>query len=643
MALRFRSETPATRRAATRGWSFPLVALGGLLLLQPVKGRAAVPPSDVALNSTSVRQGQPAGTIVAILKEVASDTEDSHIHTLVAGEGAEDNPLFAISGDTLRTAAVLNYTNQSRFSIRLRTMDDTGGSFERQLTVAVTPPSMVAAMDAYLAVNPAVANAAVALFDKETLDYFWVYQNALAANGTIQMDVPVNTPADTATTGTTSVYLSSIERDRILAAKTAHAIWVDRNGLVPWRLADYSAANLDGLFAKATLFNPQSSTVFFFRSVVDYSPTDAWRYAVSHGLIRPSVQETINAVLDDLRSDLLHGSAGFGDPTCAYRLLHALNDYSPTRFRPARIARSGCHSSSRLFLALLRCVNIPGYETTSGEYFLGGHSEAVVPCVGKVLPHGDHLYSADLTATPVDELMPPFQFFTDNAGTPPAFGNKYGIAIRYVALRGTSYPTPTILAGVRNPASYGYSTPVEFLNGYAGWGQGLTAAELDAAANTLLTQYNETRHLTLPAETSQGTVLNNPNPPSANYVKDSRLLLKAVPNDAWAFSHWTGDVPAGMKTANPLVLTMETDKAIQAVFTRPPAVASIVKSSEDETFILFTVLAGLSYTVEYRADLEAGSWQTLTNLPPQISTGVITSQDPAQPMPARRFYRVVTH
>jgi hypothetical protein len=88
------------------------------------------------------------------------------------------------------------------------------------------------------------------------------------------------------------------ERDRILAAKTAHAIWVDRNGLVPWQLADYSAAHLSGLFAKATLFNPQSSTVFYFVSVVDYSPTDAWQYVMSHGLLRASVQETIQHYLD---------------------------------------------------------------------------------------------------------------------------------------------------------------------------------------------------------------------------------------------------------------------------------------------------------------------------------------------------------
>lgn len=45
-------------------------------------------------------------------------------------------------------------------------------------------------------------------------------------------------PADTATTGTASVYLSTTETARIHAAKTAHALWLDKEARLPWRLAD---------------------------------------------------------------------------------------------------------------------------------------------------------------------------------------------------------------------------------------------------------------------------------------------------------------------------------------------------------------------------------------------------------------------
>jgi hypothetical protein len=623
------------------GCTFRLVCLVSLLSMLAGEVRAAVPPVDLTLNSATVREGQPAGTIVGILKAVDPDPGDSHTFALVSGEGADDNALFATSADTLRTAAVLNYTTHDRFRIRLREQDGIGYSFEKPFTITVTPPSFVNALQNYFVANPAVSNASLAMFDQATLDFFWVYQNCLAARGTIAMDVPVNTPADTATNGTGTVYLSATETARIHGAKAAQAVWLDLNEKVPWRLRDYAPAHLAGLFARTNLFNPQSSSVFYFLSVVDYSPTEAWQYVRDHGLLRPTVVETIYAVLDDLRSDFLHGSASLGDPACAYRLQHALSYYSPTRFRPARIARSGCHSSSRIALALLRSGNIPGYETAIGDYFLNGHSEAVFPCVGQVLPHGDHVYSADLTATPVEKLMPTFQFIQDNLLTPPCAGSTYRVAVRHQAINGIAYPTPTMLGGVRNPASYGYASAVEFLNGYAGWGQGLTTAELNLAASNLLANFNETRHLTIATTTAQGYVINNP--AVSDYPTNSRVSLKALPQAGHIFSHWTGDVPPGQETANPLLLTMTADKVISAVFTRPPATASIAKLPDGQAQIFFTALSNLTYTIEYRDDLGAGSWHTLTNVPAQPATVVATNTDPVRPNPGQRFYRIVTH
>ena len=610
-----------------------LMALGGRLL-------AAVPPSDISLRSASVRERQPVGTIVGILKAVDADPNDPHSFTLVAGAGAQANALFTIGADTLRTAASFDYTNRNWFRIRIRTQDGAGYAFEKPVTITVTPPSFVTGFMDYFAANPAVSNAAIATLDRDTLDYFWVYQNCLTANGAIDMDVPVNTPADTATNGTTSVYLSTIEVARIHAAKTAHAVWLDRNALVPWRLRDYVPDHLRGLFAKTNLFNPQSSTVFYFVSVVDPTPTVAWQYALQHGLIRTNVLETIHAVLEDCRSDFLHGSSSSGDPACAYTLARALTNYSTLRWRPARITRSGCHSATRVILGLLRSMNIPGYETATGEYFLSGHSEVVLPCIGRVLPHGDHIYSADLTAVPVEDLMPTFQFYLDNVNTPPCAGDKYRIAMRHQAQHGTTFPSPTMLGGARIPASYGYSNAVAFLTGYAGWNQGLTTDELQQAADTLLTQFNETRHLSGPGTTSQGYVLDNPT--ASDYVKDSRVSLKALPKDGYVFSRWTGDVSAGLETANPLVFTMTTNKTIQASFARPPLVLSLAKTITGDASLQFVALSNISYTVEYRNDLASASWQTLTNLGLQLTNGLLTAGDPAGRTQPQRFYRVTS-
>jgi hypothetical protein len=257
-----------------------------------------------------------------------------------------------------------------------------------------------------------------------------------------------------------------------------------------------------------------------------------------------------------------------------------------------------------------------------------------------VLPHGDHIYSADLTATPSGELMPPLQFFSNNLWTPPCAGSTYRVAMRYSAQHGTAYPTPTMLGGVRNPALYGYTSSVAFLKGYAGWDQGLTEAELAAAADTLLNDYNETRRLTAPTAYPHGQVLNNP--AVLDYVRDSRVSLKARPVAGFAFRGWTGDVPAGGETANPLILTMDIDRSIEAVFTRPPAMLWFAGAPAGEALIQFTAQADVPYTVEYSDAPEDGSWQTLVNVPASPSDGVVTHTDPDMPARPRRFYRVLS-
>lgn len=117
---------------------------------------AGVPPSDIALHSTSVRERQPAGTIVGILKATDADAGDAHSFAFVEGTDADDNDRFAISQHTLRTAASLDYTNKNEFRVRIRAQDGTGGSVEKPFTLTVTSPAFVNGVMDYFAANPAV-------------------------------------------------------------------------------------------------------------------------------------------------------------------------------------------------------------------------------------------------------------------------------------------------------------------------------------------------------------------------------------------------------------------------------------------------------------------------------------------------------
>jgi Bacterial Ig domain/Cadherin domain/RTX calcium-binding nonapeptide repeat (4 copies) len=105
-------------------------------------------PTDIALSNSSVDENEPVGTTVGMLGATDPDGGDTHTFALVAGAGAADNGAFAIAGATLRTNAVFDYETKNTYSIRVRTADAAGATFDEQLTIAVRdrndPPSAAA-------------------------------------------------------------------------------------------------------------------------------------------------------------------------------------------------------------------------------------------------------------------------------------------------------------------------------------------------------------------------------------------------------------------------------------------------------------------------------------------------------------------
>jgi len=103
-----------------------------------------MPPEDVELLPNHVREQSPAGTVVGRLITPGSQFGDVFTYSLVAGLGDADNAAFAVVGDVLTTATVLDYETQSSHSIRVRTTDEFGLWYEKALTVDVVnvPPAV---------------------------------------------------------------------------------------------------------------------------------------------------------------------------------------------------------------------------------------------------------------------------------------------------------------------------------------------------------------------------------------------------------------------------------------------------------------------------------------------------------------------
>ena len=96
-------------------------------------------PTDIILINTLVAENQSSGTIVGPLASSDPDFGDALTcaYTLVTGTGDDDNASFTISSSQLLTAASFILADRSTYSVRLRTTDAGGLSFEKAIIIHV--------------------------------------------------------------------------------------------------------------------------------------------------------------------------------------------------------------------------------------------------------------------------------------------------------------------------------------------------------------------------------------------------------------------------------------------------------------------------------------------------------------------------
>ena len=88
-------------------------------------------PIDLVLNGNSFYEYDPINSMIGTLYTLDNDVNLPFIYELVAGEGDDDNSLFTIEGNTLRTNDTYVCSHQTEYSVRIRTTDIGGLSFEK--------------------------------------------------------------------------------------------------------------------------------------------------------------------------------------------------------------------------------------------------------------------------------------------------------------------------------------------------------------------------------------------------------------------------------------------------------------------------------------------------------------------------------
>ena len=96
-------------------------------------------PTDIIFSTPLIPENQDKGTEISTFEAVDVDG-GSHNFTLVDGIGGDDNGLFLIEDNLLKSNAVFDFENEENkrsYSIRIRATDDAGGEFEKQFTIAL--------------------------------------------------------------------------------------------------------------------------------------------------------------------------------------------------------------------------------------------------------------------------------------------------------------------------------------------------------------------------------------------------------------------------------------------------------------------------------------------------------------------------
>ncbi|MFN6249162.1 MAG: cadherin domain-containing protein [Microcystis sp.] len=95
-------------------------------------------PTNLNLSNNTVAENSPLNTLIGNFTTTDPDTGNTFTYSLVTGIGSTDNSLFTIDGNQLKTNTTLDYETKNNYSIRVKTTDQGGLSYEKQLTVSVT-------------------------------------------------------------------------------------------------------------------------------------------------------------------------------------------------------------------------------------------------------------------------------------------------------------------------------------------------------------------------------------------------------------------------------------------------------------------------------------------------------------------------
>ena len=258
-------------------------------------------------------------------------------------------------------------------------------------------------------------------YNSTVRENFWGHLEDCAALGRVQ-DLPdLVAMGDSQATTAEHQYIEigrSVLLDSV-AAKWAHALWVEASRFYPWRLNGCTSLGLRALFDPTLIcynyevgndepaaFDLTSETEAWVEyALCDHSPYRAWEeVGAAGGILDGTTAKNKGQAAREIAAWLGSNFSHSGDSSYDFLNSIQMDDaFDPAvnktlvqgGVRTKFVSRNGCHFASRLWSACMRAVNIPAFVRYNG--FAGmNHGSAFVELNRSqyVLLHADHIYGS---------------------------------------------------------------------------------------------------------------------------------------------------------------------------------------------------------------------------------------------------------
>ncbi len=141
-------------------------------------------PTAIAISANTIDEDAAVGTPVGMFSSTDSDAIDMHNYELVSGDGDDDNVSFTIAAGELLTATLLDFETKDSYTVRVRSTDLGGLTFDEVFTITVTDVNEAPTALAISVANVAEAEPAgtlVGLFSSVDPDAMQMFTYTLVA------------------------------------------------------------------------------------------------------------------------------------------------------------------------------------------------------------------------------------------------------------------------------------------------------------------------------------------------------------------------------------------------------------------------------------------------------------------------------